>query len=87
LNAAVRGLSLKVLMVVDEKPDWDFIAQPQIKTFAQLKGSAVGILSIGGTVAVVTREMLRRNNWTRRKTSIFWSWAATTRASSRSRAK
>jgi len=62
LNAAVRGSPLKVLMVVDEKPDWDFIAQPQIKTFAQLKGSAVGILSIGGTVAVVTREMLRRNS-------------------------
>ena len=62
LNAAVRGLQLKVIMVVDEKPDWDFITQPQIKTFAQLKGGAVGILSIGGTVAVVTREMLRRNN-------------------------
>jgi ABC-type nitrate/sulfonate/bicarbonate transport system substrate-binding protein len=62
LNAAVRGLPLKILMVVDEKPDWDFMAQPQIKSFAQLKGAAVGILSIGGTVAVVTREMLRRNN-------------------------
>jgi ABC-type nitrate/sulfonate/bicarbonate transport system substrate-binding protein len=62
LNAAVRGLPLKILMIVDEKPDWDFIAQPQIKRFAQLKGAAVGILSIGGTVAVVTREMLRRNN-------------------------
>ncbi|MBM2803603.1 MAG: hypothetical protein HW419_1496 [Deltaproteobacteria bacterium] len=62
LGAAVRGIPLKVLMIVDEKPDWDFIAQPQIKTFAQLKGAAVGILSIGGTVAVVTREMLRRNN-------------------------
>ena len=61
LNAAVRGLPLKILMIVDEKPDWDFIAQPQIKSFAQLKGAAVGILSIGGTVAVVTREMLRRN--------------------------
>jgi len=62
LAAAVRGLPLKILMVVDEKPDWDFITQPQIKSFAQLKGAAVGILSIGGTVAVVTREMLRRNN-------------------------
>jgi ABC-type nitrate/sulfonate/bicarbonate transport system substrate-binding protein len=62
LNAAMRGLPLKILMIVDEKPDWDFIAQPQIKRFAQLKGAAVGILSIGGTVAVVTREMLRRNN-------------------------
>jgi len=62
LNAAIRGLPLKILMVVDEKPDWDFISQPQIKTFGQLKGSAVGILSIAGTVAVVTREMLRKNN-------------------------
>lgn len=61
LNAAVRGLPLKILMVVDEKPDWDFIAQPQIKSFVQLKGAAIGILS-SGTVAVVTREMLRRNN-------------------------
>lgn len=48
MNAAVRGLPLKILMVVDEKPDWDFIAQSQIKSFAQLKGAAVGILSIGG---------------------------------------
>jgi ABC-type nitrate/sulfonate/bicarbonate transport system substrate-binding protein len=62
LNAAIRGLPLKILMVVDEKPDWDFISQPQIKTFGQLKGSAFGILSIAGTVAVVTREMLRKNN-------------------------
>jgi NitT/TauT family transport system substrate-binding protein len=62
LGAAVRGIPLKILMVADEKPDWDFMAQPQIKSFAQLKGSAVGILSIGGTVAVVTREILRRNN-------------------------
>ena len=62
LSAAVRGLPLKILLVVDEKPDWDFITQPQIRSFAQLKGGAVGILSIAGTVAVVTREMLRRNN-------------------------
>jgi len=62
LGAAVRGIPLKILMIVDEKPDWDFIAQPQIKTFLQLKGAPIGILSIGGTVAVVTREMLRRNH-------------------------
>ena len=24
----VRGIPLKILMVADEKPDWDFIAQP-----------------------------------------------------------
>jgi ABC-type nitrate/sulfonate/bicarbonate transport system substrate-binding protein len=62
LGAAVRGIPLKILMIADEKPDWDFMAQPQISSFAQLKGGAVGILSIGGTVATVTREILRRNN-------------------------
>jgi len=62
LTAAVRGLPLKILMVVDEKPAWDFVAQPQIKSFAQLKGGAVGILSFEGSVALATREMLRRNH-------------------------
>ena len=36
--------------------------EPIDKGLVQLKGSAVGILSIGGTVAVVTREILRKNN-------------------------
>ena len=62
LTAAVRGLPLKVLMIVDEKPSWDFIAQPHIKSFAQLKGGTVGILSFEGSVALATREMLRKNN-------------------------
>ncbi len=62
LTAAVRGLPLKILMVVDEKPAWDFMAQPQIKSFAQLKGGTVGILSFEGSVALATREMLRKNN-------------------------
>ena len=62
LTAAVRGLPLKILMIVDEKPAWDFMAQPQIKSFAQLKGGTVGILSLEGSVALATREMLRKNN-------------------------
>src|ERR1051325_6688725 len=35
LTAAIRGMPLKLLMIVDEKPAWGFIAQPNIKTFAQ----------------------------------------------------
>lgn len=62
LTAAVRGLSLKILMVVEQKPSWDFVAQPHIKSFAQLKGGTIGILSFEGTVAQATRELLRRNN-------------------------
>ena len=61
LTAAIRGMPLKLLMIVDEKPAWDFIAQPNIKSFAQLRGGTVGILSFEGSVALATREMLRRN--------------------------
>jgi ABC-type nitrate/sulfonate/bicarbonate transport system substrate-binding protein len=62
LTAAMRGLPLKLVMVVDEKPAWDFLAQPHIKSFSQLRGGTVGILSFEGSVALATREMLRRNN-------------------------
>ncbi len=62
LTAAVRGLPLKILMVVERKPAWDFVAQPNIKTFAQLRGGTIGILSFEGTVAQATRELLRRNH-------------------------
>jgi NitT/TauT family transport system substrate-binding protein len=62
LTAAVRGMPLKILLIVDEKPSWDLMAQPHIKSFAQLKGGTIGILSFEGSVALATREMLRRNN-------------------------
>lgn len=62
LTAAMRGLPLKILMVVEQKPAWDFVAQPNIRSFAELKGGTIGILSLEGSVAQATREMLRRNN-------------------------
>ncbi|MGH7875429.1 MAG: ABC transporter substrate-binding protein [Candidatus Binatia bacterium] len=62
LTAAMRGLPLKILMIVDQRPAWDFLAQPNIKSFAQLKGGIVGILSFEGSVAQATREMLRKNH-------------------------
>jgi ABC-type nitrate/sulfonate/bicarbonate transport system substrate-binding protein len=61
LAAVVRGVPIKILMVVDDKPPWDLVAQPQIKSFAQLKGGTLGVLSLEGSVAVVTRQMLRMN--------------------------
>ncbi|MBI4526753.1 MAG: ABC transporter substrate-binding protein [Deltaproteobacteria bacterium] len=62
LTAAVRGIPVKVLMIVDDKPGWDFIAQPNIRSIAQLKGGTVGIISFEGSVAVATREILRKNS-------------------------
>jgi NitT/TauT family transport system substrate-binding protein len=61
LAAAVRGIPVKILAVIDDKPPWELIAQPQIKSFAQLKGGTIGVLSLEGSVAIVTRQMLRSN--------------------------
>lgn len=61
LAGAVRGVPLKVLTVMQDKPSWELIAQPNIKSLAQLKGATLGIMSPEGSLAVVTREILRKN--------------------------
>ncbi|MGH7774936.1 MAG: ABC transporter substrate-binding protein [Candidatus Binatia bacterium] len=61
LAGAVRGVPLKVLTVIQDKPSWELIVQPQIKSIAQLKGTTIGIMSPEGSLAVVTREILRKN--------------------------
>lgn len=61
LAGAVRGVPLKILTVIQDKPSWELIVQPQIKSIAQLKGTTIGIMSPEGSLAVVTREILRKN--------------------------
>ncbi len=61
LAAAVRGVPVKILTVFQDKPSWDLIAQPNIKSIAQLRGTNVAIMSPEGSLAVVAREILRQN--------------------------
>jgi ABC-type nitrate/sulfonate/bicarbonate transport system substrate-binding protein len=61
LAGAVRGVPVKVLTVIQDKPSWELVVQPQIKSFAQLKGTTIGIMSPEGSLAVVTRQILRNN--------------------------
>ncbi len=67
IAAGVRGLGLKLVLIVASKPAFDFVAQPQIRSFQQLKGKVVGISSRGGAVDLVTQMMLRRNGLTPNK--------------------
>ena len=62
LAAAVRGVPVKIVTVFQDKPSWDLIAQPDIKSFAQLRGKNIGVMSPEGSLAVVAREMLRKNS-------------------------
>ncbi len=61
LAAAVRGVPVKIMTVFQDKPGWDLIAQPDIKSVAQLRGKNIAVMSPEGSLAVVAREILRKN--------------------------
>jgi NitT/TauT family transport system substrate-binding protein len=61
LAAAVRGVPVKIVTVFQDKPGWDLIAQPDIKSIAQLRGKNIAIMSPEGSLAVVAREILKKN--------------------------
>jgi ABC-type nitrate/sulfonate/bicarbonate transport system substrate-binding protein len=61
LAAAVRSVPVKIVTVFQDKPNWDLIAQPEIKSVAQLRGKNIAIMSPEGSLAIVSREILRRN--------------------------
>jgi NitT/TauT family transport system substrate-binding protein len=61
LAGAVRGVPVRIVTVFQDKPSWDLIAQPEIKSVAQLRGKNIGVMSPEGSLAVVAREMLRKN--------------------------
>ncbi len=61
LVAGIRSVPLKLVIVCQDRPSWELIAQPQIKSISQLKGANVAIMSPEGSLAVATREMLRKN--------------------------
>lgn len=61
LAAAVRSVPVKLVTVFQDKPGWDLIAQPDIKSVAQLRGKNIAVMSPEGSLAVVAREILRKN--------------------------
>ncbi|HUK39688.1 MAG TPA: ABC transporter substrate-binding protein [Candidatus Acidoferrales bacterium] len=61
LAAAVRGVPVKLVTVFQDKPGWDLIASPEIKSVGQLRGKTIAIMSPEGSLAVVAREILRKN--------------------------
>jgi NitT/TauT family transport system substrate-binding protein len=61
LAAAVRGVGVKLVLIVASKPTFDLVAEPKIQSFPQLKGKLVGISTRGGTFDHLTRLILERN--------------------------
>jgi NitT/TauT family transport system substrate-binding protein len=61
LTAAVRGVGVKLVLIVADKPTFDLVSEPKVQSFQQLKGKLVGISTRGGTFEHLTRLMLERN--------------------------
>lgn len=61
IAAVARNVPVKIIAVFQDKPGWDLIALPNIKSIAQLRGQTVAIMSPEGSLAVVTREILKKN--------------------------
>jgi NitT/TauT family transport system substrate-binding protein len=61
IAAAVRGLPVKLVFIASAKPQFDFVAQPQIRSVQDLKGKLVGISSRGGSIDLLTQMILQKN--------------------------
>jgi NitT/TauT family transport system substrate-binding protein len=61
IAAAVRGIPVKLVFIASAKPQFDLIAQPQIRSVADLKGKHVGISSRGGAVDLLTQLIVQKN--------------------------
>ena len=67
IAAAVRGAPVRLVLVVNSKPQFDFVALPEIKSIQQLKGKVIGISSRGGAVDLLTQLILTQNGLTPNK--------------------
>jgi ABC-type nitrate/sulfonate/bicarbonate transport system substrate-binding protein len=61
LAAAVRSVPVRIVTVFQDKPGWDLIALPGIKSIQQLRGATIGVMSPEGSLAVVARQILRQH--------------------------
>ena len=67
IAAAVRGIPVKLVFICAAKPQFDMIAQPQIRSVQELKGKLVGISSRGGSIDLLTQIILQKNGLTPNK--------------------
>src|SRR5690348_12336925 len=55
IAGAVRGMPVRLVLIVNAKPQFDLVGAPEIKSVQQLKGKVVGISSRGGAVDLLTQ--------------------------------
>ena len=67
IAAGVRGAPVRLVLIVNSKPQFDLVGAPDVKTVQQLKGKVVGISSRGGAVDLLTQLILTHHGLTPNK--------------------
>lgn len=67
IAAAVRGIPVKLVFIGSAKPQFDLMAQKEIRSVAELRGKLVGISSRGGAIDLLTQAILLKNGLTPNK--------------------
>ena len=67
IAAAVRGIPVKLVFIASAKPQFDLVAQSQIRSVQDLKGKLVGISSRGGAIDLLTQLIVQKNGLTPNK--------------------
>jgi ABC-type nitrate/sulfonate/bicarbonate transport system substrate-binding protein len=61
IAAAVRGIPVKLVFIASAKPQFDLIAQPQIRSVQDLKGKHIGISSRGGAIDLLSQLIVQQH--------------------------
>ena len=59
LNAAVRGLPVKLIMVYNDRPLFSLMSRPEIRSMKEMKGKILGIASLTSGESFLSRRLLK----------------------------
>ncbi|HEX9446180.1 MAG TPA: ABC transporter substrate-binding protein [Candidatus Binatia bacterium] len=58
VSAIVNGADVRVVLAMSDKPSFDLIAHPAIRTIPELRGRKIGYGGIGGLSEIIIRQIL-----------------------------
>jgi ABC-type nitrate/sulfonate/bicarbonate transport system substrate-binding protein len=61
VRAAARGLPVKGLIVIADRPAYYLVANAGVNSVGALKGKSVGVISLGGSVHLMTKEFFAQH--------------------------
>ena len=59
LNAAVRGLPVKLVMVYNDRPRFSLMSKPDIRSIKELKGKVLGVATLTSGESFLSRRLLK----------------------------